>query len=102
MKEQKITMLADNIISEEEVFLLFLKSKSPLFHNSNFFFRDLEYGISSYLKKKNIYPSQADILKITANVASYLEEKNYFKKINEGVWTVNIPKFVTAAPGDPF
>ncbi len=102
MKEQKIIMLADKIKNEEEVFLQFLKSKSPLFHNSNYFFRDLEYGIGSYLKKKNINPTQAEILKITDKVASFLEEKNYFKRINTGVWTVNMPKFVTAAPGDPF
>jgi hypothetical protein len=35
---------------EEESLLGFLKAKYPMFHNSNFFYRDLQYGVRSFIR----------------------------------------------------
>lgn len=102
MKEEKIKLLTDQIINEEEVFFNFLKSKFPLFYKSNLFFRDLEYGIQQFYKKKNVKLSLGEILAVTERTAAYFEEKNYFIRINDGTWMINMPQFVTAGPGDPF
>lgn len=87
---------------ENESLLAFLKAKFPMFHKSNFFFRDLQYGIRSFLKKKEIeigYTEADDLAKI---IASDYESKGLFIKIRNNAWTLNHPEFVTAKPGDPF
>jgi hypothetical protein len=101
MKE-KTKKLFEQIKNDEEVYLHYLKSKFPFFHKSNFFFRDLEYGTKQYLEKKNIDISTADNLELTNKLASYFEEKDYLRKLRDGVWVVNMPQFVTTKPGDPF
>jgi len=102
MKEEKIKLLTDQVINDEEVFFNFLKSKFPLFYKSNLFFRDLEYGIQQFFKKKNMKLSVKETIAVTEKTAAHFEEKEYFKRINDGVWMVNMPQFVTSGPGDPF
>ncbi len=91
------------IIKEnEKVFLQFLKAKFPLFHNSNFFFRDLQYGIQKYFESqgKKLTIGEAEL--IAVKTGKYLEEENIFIRINHQGWKVNYPEFVTTVPGDPF
>ncbi len=40
------------IVNNKAEFLQYLKSKFPLIHESNFFFRDLHYGLMSYVEEK--------------------------------------------------
>ena len=53
-KFQSYLQLLKNNDSE---LLNYLKAKFPVFHNSNFFFRDFQYGIRSFLEKKEIKAS---------------------------------------------
>jgi hypothetical protein len=87
--------------TNEEVLLNYLRARFPVFHNSNFFLRDLQYGIRSFLEKKDITVTyeQADIL--AKEVAKQLESKQIFRKINDSSWTVFYPQFATTEPGDP-
>jgi hypothetical protein len=98
----KLNNIYSQIVNEEHVFLGYLRSKFPFFHKSNFFFRDLEYGLKTFLEKKDVKLSTAETLELTKKLGSYFEEKDYLRKINDGVWVVNIPEFVTTKPGDPF
>jgi hypothetical protein len=84
------------------VFLNYLKAKFPLFHNSNFFFRDLHYGVKSYLEKKETPVSYAEAEKIAERLAEFFKEKEIFVWIDEKSWKINYPEFVTTVPGDPF
>jgi hypothetical protein len=88
--------------NNESALLNFLKAKFPVFHNSNFFFRDLQYGIRSFFEKKDITVSYQDAEKLAAEMATYFEDKGIFIKVNHQAWKVNRTEFVTAAPGDPF
>lgn len=88
--------------SNDEELLNYLKAKFPVFHNSNFFFRDLQYGIESFLEKKEIKVSYQTAEKLAEDMAKHYEEKKLFVKINPHTWKVNKPEFVTAEPGDPF
>lgn len=91
------------ILSEEKTQILaFLKARFPVFHNSNFFFRDLQYGIRSYFEKRDIKITYPQAEKLAWEFAELLEKENVFIKINHQGWRVNHPEFVTAAPGDPF
>lgn len=91
------TLKSDNI-----VFLQFLKAKFPMFHNSNFFFRDLLYGVQKYFESKGDKLSIADSELVAVEIGEYLEKKNIFVRVNHQGWRVNYPEFVTTVPGDPF
>lgn len=95
---QKLEMLKKN----DSVLLEFLKAKFPLFHNSNFFFRDLQYGIRSFFEKKEIKISYQDAEKLANEIAKHFEEKGIFIKVNHQGWKIHFPDFATAEPGDPF
>jgi hypothetical protein len=91
------------ILKSNEVELLnYLKAKFPVFHNSNFFFRDFQYGIRSFLEKKEIKVSYQDAEKLAEEMAKHYEAQNLFVKVNHQGWKINKQEFVTAEPGDPF
>lgn len=91
----------DLIKNDDQVFLKYLKAKYPFFHNSNFFFRDLQFGLQKYLEKKGIKISNKEAEELAHRLGDYLEEKNIFIKVNLSGWRLNYPEFVTTAPGDP-
>jgi len=88
--------------ANETELLNYLKAKFPVFHNSNFFFRDFQYGIRSFLEKKELKASYQMAEKLAEEMAKHFETQNMFIKINHQTWKINKPEFVTAEPGDPF
>ena len=93
---------ASLIEKEDIVFLNFLKAKYPVFHNSNFFFRDLQYGAMKFLGKKGIKVTIPQSISIAEKLSDYFEGKEIFIRVNNSGWRINYPDFVTAVPGDPF
>ncbi len=91
----------EQLKSEQQIFLSYLKAKSPVFHNSNFFFRDLHYGIKGYFEKKGKELSYSDSQEIAEEYAKYLEEQGIFVKTSDKTWRVEFPEFATTEPGDP-
>ncbi len=87
--------------SEQQMFLDYLKAKFPVFHNSNFFFRDLHYGIKNYFEKKGDELSYSLSEQVAIKYSDYLEEKKIFIRIANKTWKVDFPDFVTTVPGDP-
>lgn len=90
------------LINEKDQILNFLRARFPMFHNSNFFYRDLQYGIRSYFEKKEIKLSYPQAEELATSFAKMLEQDNHFVRINEQSWKVNFPQFATVQPGDPF
>jgi hypothetical protein len=88
--------------NNETELLNYLRAKFPVFHNSNFFFRDFQYGIRSFLEKKEVKVSYQMAEKLAVEMAKYFEEQNIFLKVNSQGWKINYPEFATAKPGDPF
>jgi hypothetical protein len=99
--KQKSEKYLESLKSDYPVFLNYLKAKFPLFHNSNFFFRDLHYGVKNYLEKKEMPVSYADAEEIAEKLAEFFKEQEIFVLINEKSWKLNYPEFVTTVPGDP-
>jgi hypothetical protein len=91
----------EQLKSEQQIFLSYLKAKFPVFHNSNFFFRDLHYGVKGYFEKKGKELSYSDSQEIALKLAEYLEEQGIFVKTSDKTWRVEFPEFVTTEPGDP-
>ncbi len=84
------------ILENQKEVLTFLKTKFPLFHLSNFFFRDLQYGIQMFLERKAgmsiRYPKAESIAK---SFAAQLERENIFIRIDQQSWALNYPEFKT-------
>ncbi len=89
------------IKNDYKIFLQFLKAKYPIFHNSNFFFRDLQFGALKYLEKKGIKISNGQAEKIAEGVGAFLEQQGIFVRIDNHGWRINYKEFVTTVPGDP-
>jgi hypothetical protein len=83
-------------------FLKFLKLEFPLFHNSVFFFRDLQYGVEKFMRKKNIELSYYESEQMAEELRRFFEQEGIFVKIKDSTWKINFPEFVTQIPGDPF
>jgi hypothetical protein len=97
----KIDKNFEQLKSEQQVFLSYLRAKFPVFHNSNFFFRDLHYGVKGYFEKKGKKISYSDSQQIAEEYAKLLEEQGIFVKTSDKTWKVEFPEFVTTEPGDP-
>jgi hypothetical protein len=84
----------DYILTNHVDFLKFLKAKLPLYHASNVFFRDLQYGVMSYvedrMRKRLTYPTAEELAR---RVIAELEEKGILRRIDERTWTLNLPDF---------
>jgi hypothetical protein len=89
------------IKNDYKVFLQFLKARYPLFHNSTFFFRELQFGVSKYLEKKGIKISNGEAEKVALEVASFLEHDGILVRIDSHGWRINYKEFVTTVSGDP-
>jgi hypothetical protein len=87
---------------EDESFLGFLKAKYPMFHNSNFFYRDLQYGIRSFMEKKDIDITYTEAGRLADAISEEFENKGIFVRVNKTGWKINFPEFATTEPGDPF
>jgi len=90
------------IKGDYKIFLKLLKAKFPMFHNSKFFLKDLDYGVQKYFESKGTKLSIGDSEIIAAELGKYLEQLNILIRVNHQGWRVNYPEFVTSVPGDPF
>jgi hypothetical protein len=76
-----------------EEFLTFMKSKFQLYHLSNVFFRDLQYGVIEFLQRRGFSVKYGDSEAAANEVISALEEKNILKKLDGQTWLLNYPSF---------
>ena len=81
------------IASNQTEFLKHLKSKFTLIHMSNVFFRDLHYGVMSYLKEHGMKLRYADAEKVAHPVGVELEKQGILKRIDHQSWLLNYPEF---------
>lgn len=98
---KKIDKYFEFLKNDETIFLNFLKAKFPVFHNSNFFFRDFQFGIQQFFEKKDIKISYAEAESIAKKLAVYFEQQKLFVPVNKNTWRVEYPQFLTKEPGDP-
>jgi len=81
------------VANHKTEFLKYLKSKFPIYHMSNVFFRDFHFGVMSYLKehgKRVMYPEGE---RIARQFGLELEKEGTFKKIDHQSWLLNYPEF---------
>ncbi len=86
------------LVSEKEKFLHFFKHRFPVFHNSNIFYRDIEYTVRYYLDSRNQKVKAGELIKITADLIKYFEGAGVFVYMSPKTWMVNYPEFSTTPP----
>lgn len=102
MSKHNITILFNDLKNEKEIFLSYLKAKFPVFHNSNLFSKDFQYGLKRFLEKKGIHLPERDLISLSDQFSNYYELQGIFIKTSSQGWKLNYPEFITQKPGDPF
>lgn len=102
MTNKSTSGIYNDLKNESQIFLNYLKAKFPIFHNSNFFFRDFQYGLKSFLEKKGTTLTDNNLAGLAIQFSEYFETQGIFIRTSTQGWKVNYPEFVTAKPGDPF
>lgn len=83
----------DYVLNNEKEVLTFLKSKYPLYHLSNVFFRDIQYGIQVFLIRKKMEIGYSDAEKIAREFVAQLEKKKILSPIDKQTWVLQYPEF---------
>ncbi len=83
--------------------LRFLKSRFPMYHLSNFFFRDVQYGIMSMLEERGVRITYPEAEQCARALIGKLEREKIFSPVDRQTWVVNFPEFRTepAPPASP-
>lgn len=102
MTNKNISSLFSDLKNESQIFLSYLKAKFPIFHNSNLFYRDFQYGVKSFLEKKGIAITDNNLVDLSKQFARFYETQGILIKTSDQGWKLNYPEFVTTKPGDPF
>jgi hypothetical protein len=93
--KDKDMRLAEKIMADYIGVLNFLKSRFPMYHRSNFFFRDLQYGIQMMLLEEGERVSYSTAETIGRALIEKFERDKIFIPIDRQTWAVDYPEFTT-------
>jgi hypothetical protein len=83
----------DYILHHQKEFLEFLKSKYPMYHLSNIFFRDIQFGVQSFLAQQKLHVGYAKAEQIAGDVVTEMEKKKILTAIDRQSWVLHYPEF---------
>ncbi len=89
------------VLAHKVQFLEYFRSKFPVFHNSNVFYRDLQYALNSFLMAGSFKVSDVELESVLEAFIRVLVSDGFFKKVGDGIWSLNYPDFRTSKPGKP-
>jgi hypothetical protein len=81
------------VVESNLTFLDYLKTRTELYHQSNVFFRDFQYGIMEYGKSKCKKISYGRAEQLARELVSTLEQTGLLRRITPGSWMLNYPQF---------
>jgi hypothetical protein len=73
--------------------LRYLKSRFPMYHLSNFFFRDVQYGIMAMLEERGVSVNYVEAEQSARALIERLEREKIFSPIDHQTWVVRYPDF---------
>ncbi len=85
----RLTFLLEN----QKDLLSFLRTKYKLFHLSNVFFRDLHYGVMSYLEWKDKPLQYSAGEDLTKQLIAKLESAGILKNVDRRAFLLQYPEF---------
>ena len=71
----------------------YLKSRYPMYHRSNFFFRDIQFGIQTMMEERGISLSYAEAERIARALAVKLEREKILLPRDHQTWVVSYEEF---------
>jgi len=80
--------------NEERTVLNYLKARYPLYHKSNVFFRDIQFGIKHYLESRDIKLKYTESEVLANEFISHLQSKGILRKLDEQIYLLNYPEFI--------
>lgn len=94
------------LLDNQKDLLSFLKTKYKLFHLSNVFFRDIHYGVMSFLEWKDKPLQYAAAETLTKQLIEKLEVGGVLKSVDRQAFVLQYPEFKKpqvkqAAPAKP-
>ena len=91
--------MASQIILGKEIALFdFMKENGfPIFHRSNIFLRDIQYGIRDYFRAtEKVDVGSRDADRLAAELIQSLEAKGQLLKQSDMRWLLNIEQYLNA------
>ncbi len=82
-----------SITANDRDFLQFLKGRYQLFHASNVFFRDLHYGVMTFLEGKGMHDGYTSTEALTRDVIAHFVNAGILLPIDERTWMLNYEEF---------
>ena len=92
---------ATAVLDRRTEVLAFLKSRFPLYHKSNVFFRDIQYGIRLFLERNGIRAGYPESETIAHAFVAALERDGILVGIDSQSWALNYPEFRTPVTKPP-
>jgi hypothetical protein len=77
--------------------LNYLRSQFPMFHLSNFFFRDVQYGIMAMFRERGVKVDYREAERSARAFVEKVEREKIFAPIDRQTWVVRYPGFRKAA-----
>jgi len=72
-----------------------LKARFPIYHLSNVFFRDMQYGIQSLLEEKGMKVRYPEAERLAREFVENMEKGGTFVPIDAQTWVVHLEEFKT-------
>jgi hypothetical protein len=89
-------MTAEAMIPENDMeFLRFLKARYPVYHASNIFFRDVQYGLAAYLAPQGVTLRPPRLEEQALAFLARMEGKGILRRIDAQTWAVTFDEFKT-------
>lgn len=89
-----------DITANPRPFFEFLRRQDyPVFHKSNLFFRDIQYGLWRFLGRDQVRLPYAQMEQAARQVVEELVRRGILKPIGQRNFELNMPEFVTVIPG---
>lgn len=83
----------DDILQHRTEILEFLKQRYPLYHLSNVFFRDIQYGIRTWLERRGEKMSYTEAEEVARAFVQALEKEKILTPIDRQSWVLQYPPF---------
>ena len=83
------------MIKEHAAVLNDLKNRFMVFHQSNIFFRDIQYGIQAMLRDQGIKVSYVEAERLARQFVERMEQEKIFVRIDRQTWTLRYAEFKT-------
>ena len=85
------------VTNNEKEVLAFLRTQYPLYHLSNVFFRDVQYGIQTMFERRGEKVGYQDAEKVAHAFVEKLVNQKIFTPIDRQSWVLNYPEYKTVA-----